>query len=271
MLNIHFISKRFFCILIFLSLFSFKQYSQSGSDCKIKNLSTHSGETLHYKVYYTLVGAYIGAGEATFTNTLSTYNHKPVYHLKGVGKTYKSYDWFYKVRDVYESYVDTNTLLPVKFVRNVHEGSTQIYSQVLFKQNEKKAVSTNGSFDVPACVQDVLSAIYFARNIDFSKYKVGDKIPFSIFIDDQVFPIYIRFMGKEKLHTKYGEYHTIKFKPLLIDGTIFTGGEKMTVWVTDDLNKLPVLIETPILVGSIKVYLKSYEGLRNKTTAIIEE
>ncbi|MBK7764352.1 MAG: DUF3108 domain-containing protein [Bacteroidetes bacterium] len=264
-------SKRFIFIFLLIHLFWIKPYSQTTGDCKIKNLSTRSGETLHYKVYYTLAGAYLGAGEATFSNTLSTYNHKPVYHVKGVGRTYKSYDWFYKVRDVYESYIDTTTMLPVKFVRNVHEGNTQIYSQVLFKQQEKKAVSTNGSFDVPACVQDVLSAIYYARNIDFSKYKAGDKIPFSIFIDDQVFPIYIRYVGKEKLHTKYGDYQTIKFKPLLIDGTIFTGGENMTVWVTDDLNKLPVLIETPILVGSIKVYLKRYEGLRNKTAGILNE
>lgn len=155
-------------------------------------------------------------------------------------------------------------------MRNVHEGNTQIYSQVLFKQQEKKRFQP---MVVLMCllVQDVLSAIYYARNIDFSKYKAGDKIPFSIFIDDQVFPIYIRYVGKEKLHTKYGDYQTIKFKPLLIDGTIFTGGENMTVWVTDDLNKLPVLIETPILVGSIKVYLKRYEGLRNKTAGILNE
>jgi hypothetical protein len=120
-------------------------------------------------------------------------------------------------------------------------------------------------------VQDVLSAIYYARNINFSVYQPGDKIPFSIFLDDQVFDIFVRFIGKEKLVTKYGTYQTIKFKPLLIDGTIFKGGENMTVWVTDDENKIPVLVETPILIGSIKVYLTEYKNLKNKAVAILNQ
>jgi hypothetical protein len=114
-------------------------------------------------------------------------------------------------------------------------------------------------------VQDVLSYIYYARNINYNQYNVGDKIPFSLFLDDQVFNIFIRYLGKEKLTTRTGTYNTIKFKPLLIDGTIFKGGENMTVYVSDDENKVPLLIETPILVGSIKVYLTKTEHLKNKS------
>lgn len=243
--------------------------SQSNNFCGIKNSSTQSGELLTYKVYYTLAGAYIGAGEAFFSNKLETYQNKTVYHVTGAGNSYKSYDWFYKVRDVYESYIDTNTMLPMKFVRDVNERNSRIYNRVLFNHATNKAVSTNGMFSIPSCVQDVLSAIYYARNIDYNHYKAGDKIPFSLYLDDEVFNIFIRYMGKETLKTKFGTYNTIKFKPLLIEGTLFKGGENMTVWVTDDMNKVPVLVETPILIGSIKVYLAGYQMLRNKASGML--
>jgi hypothetical protein len=257
--------------LIILFLFPFNTFAQGTDDfCGIKNQAIKSGEELHYKVFYTLVGAYIGAGEASFTTQVETYNGKPVFHVKGSGHSYKSYDWFYKVRDLYESLIDTASMLPLKFTRNVNERNTHIYNQVLFNHQTKKAVSTNGVFSIPDCVQDVLSAIYYARNIDYSKFKVGDKIPFNLFIDDKSYPIFIRYLGKFKLHTKYGTFNTIQFKPLLIEGTIFKGGEDMTVWVTDDLNKIPVMVETPLLIGRIKVYLSSYKQLRNKPQGFVQ-
>ena len=255
----------FVCIYLMLVCYSSTSYSQTESFCGIRNRSTQSGEKLTYKVYYTLAGAYIGAGEALFSNTLETYQGRSVYHVIGAGRTYKSYDWFYKVNDVYESYIDTTTMLPLKFIRDVHERNSSIYNRVLFNHITKKAVSTNGLFNIPACVQDVLSSIYYARNINYNQYKPGDKIPFSLFLDDQVYNIFIRYMGKEKLTTRTGTYNTIRFKPLLIDGTIFKGGENMTVWVSDDENKVPVLIETPILLGSIKVYLMKTDNLKNRS------
>lgn len=153
-----------------------KRFCQTNSEfCGIKNKTTFSGEVLDYKVYYTLAGAYFSAGEATFSNTLSELNHQPVYHVIGSGKTYKNYDWFFKVRDVYESYLDTATMLPLKFTRNVSEGKNRIYNNVQFNQKQGTALSTNGLFDIPPCVQDVLSAIYYARNIDFNTYKIETK------------------------------------------------------------------------------------------------
>ena len=268
--DLKFILRVNFLLIFFISIQLKKSDAQSNNFCGIKNTSSQSGERLQYKVFYTLAGAYIGAGEATFSNHLETYQGRAAYHVIGAGKSFKSYDWFYKVNDVYESYIDTSTMLPIKFVRDVNERNTRIYNSVIFNHAAKKAVSTNGVFKIPSCVQDVLSAIYYARNINFSVYQPGDKIPFSIFLDDQVFDIFVRYLDKEKLVTKYGTYQTIKFKPLLIDGTIFKGGENMTVWVTDDENKIPVLVETPILIGSIKVYLTEYKNVRNKTNGILK-
>jgi hypothetical protein len=111
-------------------------------------------------------------------------------------------------------------------------------------------------------MQDVLSSIYFARNIDFSKYKIGDKINFNMFLDDEVHSIYIRYLGKEVIKTRYGKFRAIKFKPMLIKGTIFQGGELMTVWVSDDLNRVPLRVESPITVGSVKVDMMGYKNLR---------
>jgi hypothetical protein len=239
--------------------------------CGIRNTSFQDGEKLLFKVYYNMGSIWVGAGEASFTSTLKKLNGREVFHVVGDGKTYKSYDWFYKVRDRYESYIDAETLLPVKFLRNVNEGGFRIYNSVNFDQTNHRAVSTNGVFNVPRCVQDVLSSIYYARNIDYSKFQPGAKIPFTMFLDDQVYNLYIRYLGKEKITTRYGTFNTIKFRPLLIEGTIFDGGEKMTVWVSDDANHVPVRVDSPILVGSIKVDLIGYENLRNPFTGLLKK
>lgn len=172
------------------------------------------------------------------------------------------------MRDKYETYFDTATLQPYKFIRNVEEGGYKKYENITFNQSANTAISSTGVFKVPNCVQDVLSSIYYARNIDFDKYQPGDKIPFSMFMDNEVFNLYIRYVGKETLKTKYGRFKTIKFKPLLVKGTLFEGGEKMTVWVSDDRNKIPVRIESPIVVGTVKVDMMGYENLRHPLTSL---
>ncbi|PZF73022.1 DUF3108 domain-containing protein [Taibaiella soli] len=239
--------------------------------CGLTNISFQEGEKLFFKVYYNMGRIWVGAGDASFTTTLETYNNRKVYHVVGDGRTQKSYEWFYKVRDIYETYIDAETMLPLKFVRNVNEGGFKIYNNVSFNHNIGQAVSTHGIYDVPKCVQDVLSAIYYARNIDYNKYQPGAKIPFSMFLDDQVYNLYIRYVGKEKIETRYGTFNAIKITPLLIEGTIFKGGEKMAVWVTDDNNHLPVRVDSPILVGSIKVDLIGYDKLRNPLTGLISK
>ncbi|XZF13270.1 DUF3108 domain-containing protein [Chitinophagaceae bacterium MMS25-I14] len=253
--------------MLVIPAFSFAQ----NEFCGLKNISFQNGEKLFFKVYYNMGRIWVGAGEASFTVNQEDLNGHKVYHITGDGKTMKSYEWFYKVRDRYETFIDVETMLPLKFLRNVNEGGFKIYNNVSFNQNIGQAVSTNGIFSVPKCVQDVLSAIYYARNIDYAKYQPGAKIPFSMFLDDQVYNLYIRYLGKERIETRYGTFNTIKISPLLIEGTIFKGGEKMAVWVTDDNNHLPVRVDSPILVGSIKVDLMGYANLRNAITALVSK
>ncbi len=255
--------------LFLLSFCSTSFNSSSAQLCGIKNNAFQDGESVIMKVFYSTLGMYIGAGEANFTTTIERFNGKPAYHCVGDGKSYSFFDNFFRVRDRYESYIDTASLLPYKFIRNVDEGGYKNYNNVSFNQGAGTAVSTNGVFKVSECIQDVVSAVYYARNIDFDKYKVNDKIPFDMFLDDEVYHLYIRYLGKEKIKTRYGKFKAIKFKPLLVKGTIFEGGEKMDAWVSDDPNHLLLRVESPIAVGSIKVDMMSYKNLRYPLTSLI--
>jgi hypothetical protein len=259
----------------FLSLalmaFSGKGHGPLDDDfCGIKNKAFSAGEQISFTVYYAVAGIYIDAGNATFTNNLERINGRPVYHITGDGKTNPNYDWIYKVRDKYETFIDTASLLPLKFLRNVNEGGYKKYQNITFNREANTAITTEGVFKTPACVQDVLSAVYYARNIDFSKYKVNDRIPFTMFLDNEVYNMYVRYLGKETVKTRYGKFRAIKFKPLLIKGTIFEGGEKMTVWVSDDANHVPLRIESPIVVGKVKIDMMSYKNLRYELSSLVK-
>jgi len=255
---------------IILSLIFTSAFAQNDF-CSIRNHSFQDGERLNFKVYYNMGRIWINAGDAVFTTGTEMMNGRKVFHITGEGRTSKSYEWFYKVHDTYESFIDVESLLPAKFVRNVNEGGFKIYNNVSFNQNVGQAVSTKGIYNIPKCTQDVLSAIYYARNIDYNRYKPGDKIPFNLFLDDKLYSLYIRYVGKERINTRYGTFNAIKIVPLLIEGSIFKGGEKMVVWVSDDNNHLPLRVESPILVGSIKVDLMGYDKLRNPFSSLVSK
>ncbi len=252
-------------------LFSFKTVMPKSDYCEVKNTTISDGEHISYSVFYSVVGIYVNAGITTFSTSLEKINNRPVYHVVGVGTTLSTYDWIYRVRDRYESYIDTATFRPLKFVRDIQEGGFKKYENISFNHETNTAISTEGVFKMPDCVQDVLSAIYFTRNIDFKKYKTGDRIPFKMFLDNEVYDMYIRYLGKETIKTKYGKFNTLKFKPLLVKGTIFQGGENMVVWISDDANRVPVRIESPIVVGSIKADMMSFKNLRYPLTSLIKQ
>lgn len=257
------IHKYLFC---FLNVF-IQSKEPNDNFCGIHNTTTQNGEEISYTVFYSIAGMYVMAGSASFINKMENLNGKTVYHVTGAGGSNPRYDWIYKVRDKYESYIDTSSMRPLKFVRDVHEGSTNKLEKISFNHSANTAVTDSGVYKVPSCIQDVLSTIYYARNIDFSNYKKGDKIPFQMFLENKVNNLYIRYLGKEDVKTKYGKFKAIKFSALLIPGTIFKGGEDMTVWVSDDQNHIPLRIESQILIGSVKVDMSGYKNLRYPFTS----
>lgn len=244
--------------------------TSAGDDfCGIVNSTFQKGEKITFKVFYSVIGLYVDAGTAYVNVGVERLNNRYTYHIVADGYSNPTYDWIFKVRDRYESYIDTLTLKPYKFVRNVDEGGYKKKENVVFNHDAKTATTEKGIIPIPACVQDVISSVYYARNIDYNRYKVNDKIPFSMFIDNEVYQLTIRYLGKETVKTKYGKFNAIKIKPLLIKGSIFEGGEKMNIWISDDANHIPLRVESPITVGSVKVDMMGFSNLRYPLTSKI--
>ncbi len=236
-----------------------------------RNKSFKAGEHLTYHIYYNMGFVWINAGNVNFNiKNENLLGHK-TFHITSDGKTAKNYEWFFKVDDKYETFLDRETLLPVKFLRNVHEGSIKIKNDVSFYHPFGYAISDTTKFPIQKYTQDILSAIYFARTINYDKYSPGDKIPFSLFLDNTLYGVYIKYLGKEEITTKMGTFKAIKIAPLLIKGTIFKDGDKMEVWVSDDDNHVPLRVSSPIIVGSIKADLMGYDELRNTFTSMVSE
>jgi len=257
--------KIYHLLIAFLATVPFSAFSQT---TVMQNYAFQSQEKISYNVFYNVIGIYVKAGTAIFTTSSEKLQNADVFHVVGEGSTNPKYDWIFKVRDRYESYFDSTDLQPVKFVRQVNEGKYKKNEEILFNQQTNTAITNTGVYKVPENVQDVISIMYYARNINYGQYHNGDKIPFSMFLDDKLYNMYIHYIGKETIETKYGKFNAIKLKPLLLKGNIFEGGEKMTIWVTDDPNHIPVRIESPIAVGSIKVDLMHYENLRYPLTML---
>jgi hypothetical protein len=236
------------------------------------------GEQLTYKIYYNLNFIWVPAGEVTF----KVMDEGTQFHYQAKGETYDSYEWFFTVKDNYESWVDKNTLLPNYSERFVNEGNYHIFEKIAFNQSAKKTTvwrsdkrgdpETKTEHSVKREVHDVLSILYQLRNTDFASQQPGYSVPFSIFMDKEEFPLGLRYVGQDarkKIHGM-GRYKTLKFQPDVIAGSVFKEDSKMSVWVSNDQNRIPLLIESPVSVGSVKMVLKKYWGLKYEFEAKVD-
>lgn len=247
-------------------------------DCYTENRSFKEGEKIVYKVYYNWNFVWLSAGEVTF----QVDENENEYKISATGKTYSSYEWFFKVRDYYFTYIDKETLLPHTFIRDVKEGGYTLYDKVKFDQASAKGTSLRGktrdvaklnSFEFDNCMHDVLSLIYKMRNLDFDHVQEGGVIPVQMFLDMETYNLDIRMKGKEakKWVRGQGYFDTFKISPELIAGEVFNEDAQMNVWVSDDDNRLPLIIESPVSVGSVKVVLKEYSGLKHPFSSKIDD
>lgn len=253
-------------------IFSFFTFLPSNDKelCNLKNTAFNTGEKISYTIYYNVIGLYVNAGKTDLTVQSSIFNDNESFTFIAIGKSNSNYDWIFKVRDKYESVVDAKTLLPYQFTREINEGSFHKKEMMNFNQKSRTAITEKEIFKTSECTFDVVSAFYAARNFNYSNLAINDKIYFNFFLDKTLYPSYFKFLGREVITTKYGKFKVIKLAPLLLKGSMFEGGEKMTIWVTDDENHIPVRIETPIIVGSIKVDLVGYENIRYPLSSLIE-
>ena len=265
--------------VIFIALVFFASYSIT-AQCDPGEIPFKSGERLDYDAYYNLRKIWVPAGKVRFEVGDSTVNGKKYFHLDGKGKSLKTYDNFFKVRDHYSSVVDKKSLQPISFLRDIHEGGYSLYYDYKFDNKKKEATviasktdtTKKTTFEFPKCTFDVISAVYYARTLSFDNLQVGDTIPLQLMMDRQVYSsVYVRYMGKEIAKDQNGvSYRCIKFRPFLVEGSIFEEGEFMNVYVTDDKNHLPILVEAEILVGSVKAYLSSYKNVKYPIDARID-
>ncbi|MFN5323827.1 MAG: DUF3108 domain-containing protein [Bacteroidota bacterium] len=244
-----------------ICLFSFTEVNGQADFRTVANNAFKPGETLDYRIHYGLVDA--GEARLHIKPTIYQVNNRPTFHVVGTGRTLGAFDWFFKVRDRYESYIDTMALIPWIFVRRIDEGGYVKNQDVSFDHHNRTAKSNTATIPVPENVQDLVSAFYYARNLDFTNAKPGQSFPFKAYLDDEVFSMTIKYLGKETLKTKLGTFNCIKFRPMLLQGRVFKEEEDMTVWVSDDANRIVVRAQAEILVGSIKMDLKGYSGLAN--------
>ncbi|MEN9696677.1 MAG: hypothetical protein RLZ56_98 [Bacteroidota bacterium] len=259
-------------LLYFLfSIFNFWGGQDMGM-CNQNNNAYNSGEKVRYTIYYNVLGLYVNAGRADFSIQNTNWNGSDAFTFTAVGKSNAKYDWIFKVRDTYESVVDAKSLLPYQFTREIREGGYHYSESIQFNQKAKTVTNTKTSATYKAadCTYDVVSAIYAARNINYTNCQMNDKIYLNFFLDKELYPSYFKYLGKDVITTRYGKFKVIKLAPLLVKGTIFKDGDKMVVWVTDDENHIPVRIETPIVVGSIKVDMVGYEHLRHPLSSLIQ-
>lgn len=249
--------------------------------CFTNNTVFAPGERLTYQAFYNWHFIWINGGEVVFKVDNATYQQKPVFKLSTIGYTHKGYDKLYKVRDTFTAVVDTQFIEPIVTQRKTNEGSYVAFETYRFDKAKKVIHSSikiedepvkNTSVVMKDCTSDVLTMVYKARNIDFSKYKVNDKIPIRMIVDGVIHDLHITYLGKEIITTRdqNRKFRCIKFKPLLMKGTLFEAGEDMIVWVTDDRNRVPVMVEAKIMIGSVKAVLSDTKGLRYPLSAEIK-
>lgn len=229
------------------------------------------GEIITYEVAYNWGFVWVDAGEVTFKTDTVNFGGSNSYYFESYGNSYSFYNWFFKVDDRFQSWCNMNTIEPILYKRETSEGGYWVKNSYEFQQNDRIFSSVLhkdeplklDTLEAVPCTFDVLSAIYYVRNFDFSKVKAGDEFPVNFVIDGELTTLSLIYLGKEDIQNRNGKvYSCDKLSMKLIAGTIFQEDEELFVWLIDDKNRIPLMVEAKVLVGSVKAYLTGFEGLK---------
>lgn len=222
------------------------------------------GEHFKFRIHYGVVNA----GYATLDIKEAVRDNKKVYHVVGNGYTTGMTKFFFKVNDNYESYFDKVTGKPYQYVRKIDEGGYTKNQEGFFNQDNNTVLvkdykhKKQKTISVTENVQDIVSIFYYLRNHPkVDEMNVGESISADMFFDDEVIKFRLKFIGREDLKTKFGTISTMIFRPLVQAGRVFKEEESLTVWISDDENKIPLRIKASLAVGSLKADLEEYKGL----------
>lgn len=228
---------------------------------ELENNAFVVGEKLTFDVKYGFVTA--GVAEMAIPKMKKIFG-RDAYHITFQVNSVPSFDPFYKVRDRYETYLDNKGLFPWRFEQHIREGGYKRDFSAFFDQRNGKAKTSEGSYEIPEYVNDIVSAFYLARTFDYTKLKVGDKFNLQNFYKDKVYPLDVVYKGKETIDVGAGTFDCIIVEPLVQEGGLFKNEGNIIVWLSDDELKIPIKVKTKVLIGSIDAELTGYEGLAGK-------
>ena len=241
-----------------------------------------NGEHVEYDIYFGPLQ--VGDAEMEIAG-LAKIDNKTTFHVLGKGRTAYFFDLFFKVRDTYETYIDTTTLLPLKFHRDIYEGGHEIHQEYSFshvnqlvkaksqvvKNKKKKKIAINDSiYPISFNAQDMLSAFFYARTFNQDKLTQKDTFFIPIFMDEEMYNLEIIYLYNEIVETKLGKIECLVFKPKMQQGRVFADGEQMKIWISNDKNHLLVKIETKIWAGTIKAFMVDYKSTKYPISFLTE-
>ncbi|MHA7942664.1 DUF3108 domain-containing protein [Formosa sp. 3Alg 14/1] len=239
-----------------------------------KESAFQEGEWFKFEMNYS---GFLKAGEATLEVKNRYYDGKPVYHVVGKGWTTGALKWFFKVDDRYETYIDKTTYAPYKFVRKIDEGGHTKNIEIEFDHDNKKALihdkknKTKKEMDIAANVQDMVSTYYYFRNeIDLDNLKAGDELTVNMFFDEENYGFKLKYLGEETIDTDFGKMAALKFRPYVMAGRVFKEEESLTLWVSNDKNRMPLKVQADLAVGSLRADLSAFKGLKYPLKIIVD-
>ena len=207
------------------------------------------GEWFKFRIHY----GFVNAGYATLEVKDAVINNKKTFHVVGKGYTTGMSRFFFKVDDLYESYIDKESGNPLQYVRKINEGGYIKNQEGFFNQSANSVLvkdykhRNEKTFVTPKNTQDILSAFYYLRNYpNIDKINPGESIVINMFIDDETTKFKLKFVGREDITTKFGVVSSMVFKPMVQSGRVFKEQESLTVWISDDDNRLPIRIKADL-------------------------
>jgi len=253
--------QNYLLVIFFLPCLVYSQSSQSDAN----NFPFSRGEYLKYRLFYdSWATSWITAGYGTMEiDTAWAYvNGQRAYHIKVTGNSAGIFNMFYKVRDRFESFMDEDELISLKFIRYTREGKYKRDDQIIFDHRNLKAHSTRAVKGITPGIQDIVSAFYRMRTYDFDTAEINDEYYMDFFLDDSLYHSKIIFLGRETVKTEFGKIECLKFKPQVAVGEIFQEPYPMELWVSDDENKIPIIGKSGVYIGSVTLELVDFRGLK---------
>ena len=233
----------------------FPQFRKEKLKRVVTNQAFGAGERLEVSVGYGIIKAGTAAMEIP---EIVRFAGSKCYHIVSTAKSNKFFSVFFKVDDRVESFMDVHELYSHRYDKHLREGKFIADVSMIFDQENHLALYNDGqdTFSVPDYVQDVLSAFYYVRTQDL---KVGRSVFVDNHTDKKNYPLEIKVLRKEKIEVPAGTFDCVVVEPILKASGIFKHKGSLTVWLTDDEVKMPVLMKSKVMIGSISTELTSYK------------